>query len=148
MRTFFTQVLAERDGLDATAVKEDTVRLKGEGGLTDTRFGMESNPIVSIARYHARLERLAVNTFAAAQQPYQFALEAAIEDLTAGKGAKRLADVEKRLASAIDADGDGNRPAPPSRSTRPSTRKRATRTYCGRSTASSKAAPRCGGPSS
>ena len=62
---------------------------------------MESNPIVSIARYHARLERLAVNTFAAAQQPYQFALEAAIEDLTAGKGAKRLADVEKRLASAM-----------------------------------------------
>ena len=101
MRTFFTQVLAERDALEPGAVKQDAARLKNEGGLTDTRFGMETSPLVSIARYHARLDQLAVNTFAAAQQPYQFALDAAIDDLTAGKGATHLAEVEKRLASAL-----------------------------------------------
>lgn len=106
MQSFFMQVLGERARLDPTQVKEDAERLKGQGGLTDSRFGMESGPIVSIARFHARLGRLALDTFTAAQQPLQFALDAAVGDLTAGKGGARLADVEKRLTGGLGAMAD------------------------------------------
>lgn len=98
---FVNQVQAERATLDAAAVKQDAARLSGAGSLTDTKFGEESSPNVSVARYHARLGRLVFESFAAAQAPYQAALEAAAADLAAGKGSRRLGEIDKRIASAL-----------------------------------------------
>lgn len=101
MFTFFKQVVAERDRLDTTAVAKDAERLRGQGDLTDSRFGVESHPIVSIARYHARLDRLARGTFVAAQAPFQVALEHAADAIAAGKDHRLLGEVKKRVSSTL-----------------------------------------------